>query len=858
MRAQRASLGIFVSVVWLLGWPPSSYALDPALQSGLQYLTSSQKTDGSWGDPYGTAWRETTAAADALQLLDPARPNYSTALQWLQSQGSFGYDYVSRKLYVLSQTTGDVSSDLAYLKSGQKQDGGFGLDPDHESDVADTVLALQAFAAVGQASTDTAARAVGYLLNQQQPNGGFADGANDPSVYLTALSFRALWFYRNTNTSIPAALTRARDFLLSQRDASGTWGEPFNTALVLTALVPYLPDLSSVANGISSLQSAQLANGSWVNDPYTTALALQALYLAAQPQPNPDFATIKGKVVDGQTGLPLSGVTVSLAGASSSALATQADGLFTFQKLPAGSFSLQLSLSNYSSLSTATATTTGQTVDLGVLTMVKPQGASTGTIKGIVTDAATGLALAGVTVSATGAAPVLTDVSGSYQIGNVPPGTVTISASKSAYATATGTATLTVGGVLVFSPALTPGAAPTTLAIQGTVTHGVSGAALAGVAITVGGAANASASTDAQGNYRIEGLVPGAVTVTAALAGFDTVIGSATLTPATTVLFSPRLYPSGTAPPDANTTGIIGVVRDANTNAPLSGVSVTLNGPSTQSSVTQGDGALAFRHLPVGSYTLRLAHANYATLTVSLAVNIAQLIDLGALGLTPLQNPTTGTIRGTVTDAATGLPLAGVTITATGSSPMLTDASGSYQISNVAPGPITLSAAKDGYMPVTGSATLVAGGTLLFSPALVPGPAQTATVEGRVTHGVTGAVLPGVAINVSGASIASALTDAQGRYRIEGLNPGVITVMASLAGFDAVSAGGQVSRNSTIAFSPKLYPSGTTPPNANTAGLTGIVLDAGTPTSLSAVWPSPPRLMPPSRTSRPTRRAVSA
>jgi squalene cyclase len=358
VRLSFAALWVFiVSPLTALG----------GITEGIGWLATQPNANGSFGGTPTSLATEVRSTAEVIrayqELGQQSQPAYLPALSFLNNDTAADQTrFLARKITVNAKAGNDVTALVNTLTANQSTDGGFGNRAGDASSILDTALVLEALAAANYTSSSVAVGSIGYLLNKQLASGGWVDGANDPSVYLTALSFRALWFYRNTNTNVPAALARARDFLLSQRDASGTWGEPFNTALVLTALVPYLPDLSSVTNSISSLQSAQLANGSWVNDPYTTALALQALYLAALPQPNPDYATIQGKVVDAQTGLPLSGVAVSLSGAATAALVTPSDGTFSFRNLGPGSYSLQLALVNYATLSVSTVAGVGRGV----------------------------------------------------------------------------------------------------------------------------------------------------------------------------------------------------------------------------------------------------------------------------------------------------------------------------------------------------------------------------------------------------------------------------------------------------------------------------------------------------------------
>ena len=75
-----------------------------------------------------------------------------------------------------------------------------------------------------------------------------------------------MWSYRNNYIGVSAALGKAQNFLLSRQDASGAWSENFNTALALIALIPHVTDLPLVNASVSTLQTAQLANGSWDDD----------------------------------------------------------------------------------------------------------------------------------------------------------------------------------------------------------------------------------------------------------------------------------------------------------------------------------------------------------------------------------------------------------------------------------------------------------------------------------------------------------------------------------------------------------------------------------------------------------------
>ena len=104
-----------------------------------------------------------------------------------------------------------------------------------------------------------------------------------------------------------------------------------------------------------------------------------------------------------------------------------------------------------------------------------------------------------------------------------------------------------------------------------------------------------------------------------------------------------------------------------------------------------------------------------------------------------------------------------------------------------------------------------------------------------MTDATSGQPIAGVTIAVSGSTMVMAQTDASGTYQINGLSPGLMQITAVATGYDTVIAATQLQANTTTAFSPKLYPQGTSPPAANTAGVSGTVVDSTTGLPLSNV-----------------------
>lgn len=137
----------------------------------------------------------------------------------------------------------------------------------------------------------------------------------------------------------------------------------------------------------------------------------------------------------------------------------------------------------------------------------------------------------------------------------------------------------------------------------------------------------------------------------------------------------------------------------------------------------------------------------------------------------------TYSISGTVTGAAS-VP---VSLTSAATATTTTDAGGSYSFPGLANGSYTVKPAKAGYVfsPISLAA--------IMSGANITGKNFTATASTVVTYSisgtVSGAVVQGVTITLSGANTGSVVTDANGNYSFSGLVSGSYTVTPSLAGY---------------------------------------------------------------------------
>jgi len=607
-------------------------ASSPEIQKGLAWLQSQVQADGSLAGESASLATPTQGRTETLTSLKLLATLPTPLVDAILANTADNTEYLARRIISSNLAGQNADADVTTLLARQNADGGFSCDSGFDSNPLDTAWALLALKALNVSAPVSGA--LNYLQSAQSIDGSFRI-ADRSDIYTSALALQALAAY-SSQYALNANIQAAVSYLQAQQSATGGWADsPFLSAETYLALHDFIPQSPTASTLSSFLVSKQIADGSWDGDPYATALALRALILTGSAPANPSLSILRGKVVDAQTGLPLSGVAATLTGGAGVNLLTQADGVFEFRDLPPGDYALQLTLANYGAINAATATRSGQTQDMGVLRMSKSASATTGTVEGKITDAATGQPLAGATVTVNGAIGVTTDTAGLYQISNISPGAITLEASIAGYAAASSSGSLGAGGVLVFSPALAASGAPaTTATLQGVVTSATTGQPLAGVIIAVSGANALSATTDAQGKFSLNGLLPGAITVTAALNGYDSVTAAATVFTRNTITFSPRMYLNATTQPGANTAGVTGVVLDAGSNAPLANVSIAATYGGVAKTIQSGaDGRFSLAGIATAGVDLKFTFAGYQSSTVTVALDPLSLLDIGQVRL---------------------------------------------------------------------------------------------------------------------------------------------------------------------------------------------------------------------------------
>ena len=601
-----------ILLIFLIQFMFASFAFagTPAMTNGLNYLTSTQNSDGSWGNDGSNAdvLPATTAAIETLQVLNQTGASqYPTALSWLQSQDLETTDYLSERIHALSVSGVDSDLLLTYIDQLSKAWGGY---DDFQVNNLDTALAIVALTKINYSDQTVINSAISYLLYTQNTDGGWAFYQGDDSnVYMTAIVSWTLQQFPQ-NTSIATAINKATTYIINQQLTDGSWGTVYETAYAYMALVGVTTDNTVLGNSIAYLTSTQSTNGSWNDDPYSTALALRALYYSENkpvPPPQPTTGSVTGTVIDASTNQPLGGVTVQVSGVGSQGSATattDSAGHFSLSGIAAGTQEISFSSNGYASSSSTVTVTAGSIINLGTVPL--STSTTSGIIKGTVTDASNGQPLAGAIIEITGSftGNAVTGSDGSFMLANITPGAVTITASKAGYYPITSPATITAGGILFFNPQLsTTPPTMTTGSLIGKVLNSATGNPMQGTAITLTG--GLSANTDATGSFIISDITPNTYQVTISATGYTSqnyqvMIMAGTTTDLQTINLAPT----------PQVTTVTGRVTDTSTGQPVAGAKVSVASTSL-TALTDTAGAYSLSGINSLDFSLKASAAGY-------------------------------------------------------------------------------------------------------------------------------------------------------------------------------------------------------------------------------------------------------
>lgn len=326
----------------------------------------------------------------------------------------------------------------------------------------------------------------------------------------------------------------------------------------------------------------------------TAGVSTAAPTLQIQPI-NPGNVT--GNVVDSNNAA-LSGATVTAAGLTT---LTAANGSYALNNLPAGTTTINASLTGFQSGSASVTVVTATTTSAPTITLVS----GSGTITGIV-QSSSGTAISGATVGY-GGGSTTTNSSGGYTLTGVPTGTVQLVASASGFQSVSQSVTVNGGATSTANFTLIP---VTAGSVTGKVTNISNGAILAGATVTWSGG---SATTNSSGIYTMTNVTAGSQNITASASGYLPRTSAVTVASGATVTLNFQLA----------TAGKITAKVVTSSGAAVAGATVTIKGGVIATTVTGSSntsGLFTTNWIPVGTYTVTVSKSGFATQSKSATV----------------------------------------------------------------------------------------------------------------------------------------------------------------------------------------------------------------------------------------------
>jgi hypothetical protein len=451
-------------------------------------------------------------------------------------------------------------------------------------------------------------------------------------------------------------------------------------------------------------------------------------------------ATISGTVTDSTAQTPVSNVIVQVRSGSQvlAADTTDAQGAYSITAGDSGRVTVRASLSgtyNSKSIDT-TLTATPYTLDFSLAKII------TSTISGVITDSATGTALAGVIVrlgtggGGSSTARDTTGEDGAFSFTNVRTGEQTLQASLTGYISKSITATVSSADLVTANIAIVK---IIYAKVSGVIKDSTTGAFLAGVAVRLGsGGTSRRDTTGEDGAYSFDSVASGTQSIQVSKSQYTTKTVQVTISssePVTAdVLMNGVTYVI-----------VSGIVSDSAAGTALAGAVVSLGGVRD---TTGTDGAFSFDSVRSGSQTLSISLSRYKSKTVQLTIS----------GTEPVSAPVAlvgivyASVGGIITDTATGLPLSGAVVRiGSGFGGGVTDTTGTdgaFLFTEVQEGTQTITVSCAKYTGKTGQVTVSGTTAVTASFAIVA--IVYGSVSGVVTDSATGTALAGAVVRLGG------------------------------------------------------------------------------------------------------------
>ncbi len=569
-------------------------------------------------------------------------------------------------------------------------------------------------------------------------------------------------------------------------------------------------------NGDYLLSNVQPSNYTLV----ASAAGYQTQFVGVRPPNNqttvvnfalvPDGGEIAGTVINATTLLPIAGATVHIFQGSTliEETTTNGSGVYSVPNLAPGNYIVEARATSFQ------LQFKGASVQVGVVTTVNfALESSPGTISGTVTDSSTTDPIEGALVGVFEGTILVgfsdTDSSGDYTIPSLAPGSYSVVATATAHQLEVEGANVVASTTTTVDFALDPNPG----AIAGKVTNALTEAGIPSATVLVfqNFTLVASLLTDTNGDYFIPDLAPDNYIVIANAPNFEISAVGARVTSNNTTTVNFALDPNP---------GIIsGTVTDATTTDPIAGATIEVFDSTVLIAVaiTDSNGNYQVTSLAPGDY---FVVAGKDTFQTQVAAAIVLSNETTTVNFALVSNP--GTISGTVTDASTTDPIPNATIAVFQGTTFihfeLTDSSGDYTISNLAPGSYTVVAIAEGFQANFSNEIVSANSVTTADFALNSSPGA---ISGTITEACAGNAVGGAVVLVSDGSVIVGfdVSDNNGAYTVSNLAPDNYIVAVVKQNFLISSSEAVVIANTTTILNFALIPIPLPPTSISQSGI---------------------------------------
>ena len=789
-------------IVMALAFAVPTTSAHADIQTGLQWLQAQVLPSGQLSNEANAIALSLQTRSEVATTFEATNTASSAPLLGAVEGASTAQtvEFLARQAIAKKIAGSSADAKLSALLAMQNIDGGFGAAKGYSSNPLDTAWALLAMQP-DRVSTAAAQNAVNWLLNNRQTNGSWLITADGDGIVPTALAVQALQYYR-AYSGVSTAQSMARTWLTAQKKPDQSWGSADYTAQALLALLPAQTSAGAYSSTITQLEGVQLPNGSWLDDSYVTALVIRALWLNGQPVVNPDMSSITGVVLAEDTGLPMSGVTVSLQ-SNAQSVVTDSLGRFVFSQVTSGSDQLKVQVPGYLGYTAQLTIPKGVAVDLGALKLkpVTSGNVTTVTVTGVArfTDDGISYQNASNATISIGALTTQSNANGEYTLAGVLPGPSTLKATYSSYRTVEANFAAQAGDLIRFDPVFvrsSSGGGVTQNTLYVVVTNQQTGAVINTAVVNLNGIIQ-SVNANGETNFST-GVEAGANTVNVTAPGFDTRIIGLDVQGQQNIVLPVSLTPTSSS---SGQTTLSGTVTDTATSFPIQGVIVRLNG-SSHSVTTDAQGKYLIAGSPdfSGTQEIVVERAGYQphSQAIGITAGRSHTFDI-PLQAVPVDGQVTS-FQIYVTDNVTSQPVSGATVTLSGSNPYVaqTDAAGLAQIGGINPGPTQVQVTAAGYDNAVFSVDPKQGINYRIPVQLQPQVIGTDRIYGRVIDAVSHQPIPGARVTLAGSTVLQAVADSQGKYEFAGINLGRWNLSAMANGYMGSSTGYDFSASSEV------------------------------------------------------------